>query len=390
MATNNKPNKMIHWIRQWFPKKGEAGGIDPVFLILVFCLLGFGLVMVASASYVSALHKFGDSYHYIRRQLYFAIGGIVLMFFITRLDYRAFRRVVLPFYIISVILLILVLIPGIGIVGGGARRWLGFGGFTFQPSEIAKLAIIMIFASYMAANYKRMKEFKVGLIYPAAALLLVCGLVAVETHISGAALIFLVGAVMIYVAGVNWKYFFGIGGAGAAGLVGLAFIVPYARTRIATMFNPEADPTGAGFQTIQSLYAIGSGGLLGLGLGQSRQKYLYIPEPQNDYIFSIVCEELGFIGALMVIILFVLLIWRGFVIAYHAKDKFGSLMVIGIVSRVAIQTILNIGVVTKSIPPTGISLPFFSYGGTALVILLVEMGIVLSVSRYSRLEGMRE
>lgn len=386
MATNKKTKKKI----QWLPKKGEAGGIDPVFLILVFCLLGFGLVMVASAGYVSALHKYGDSYHYIKRQLFFAILGVAAMLFITRFDYSVFRRFIPAYFGFSVLLLILVLIPGIGLEGGGARRWLGVGGFTFQPSELAKLAIIMLFASYMAANYKRMKEFKVGMLYPAAALFVVCFLVAIETHISGAILIFAVGAVMMFVGGVNLKYFFSIGGAGMAALAGFAWFVPYARTRIQTMMNPEADPTGAGFQTMQSLYAIGSGGLLGLGLGQSRQKYLYIPEPQNDYIFSIVCEELGFIGALMVIILFVLLIWRGFVIAYHARDKFGSLMVIGIVSRVAIQTILNIGVVTNSIPPTGISLPFFSYGGTALVVLLVEMGIVLAVSRYSRLEGMRE
>lgn len=386
MATKQKTKKKI----QWFAKKGEAGGIDPVFLILVFCLLGFGLVMVASASYVSALHKEGDSYHYIKRQLIFAIIGVALMLFITRFDYSVFRRFIPAYFGISVLLLILVLIPKVGIEANGARRWLGFGGLTFQPSELAKLAIIMLFASYMAANYKRMKEFKVGMIYPAAALFLVCFLVAIETHVSGAILIFAVGAVLMFVGGVNLKYFFSIGGAGIAALAGFAWLIPYARTRIETMMNPEADPTGAGFQTMQSLYAIGSGGLLGLGLGQSRQKYLYIPEPQNDYIFSIVCEELGFIGALMVIILFVLLIWRGFVIAYHAKDKFGSLMVIGIVSRVAIQTILNIGVVTNSIPPTGISLPFFSYGGTALVILLVEMGIVLAVSRYSRLEGMKE
>ena len=386
MAEAKKVKKKI----PWFPKKGAAGGIDLVFLILVFCLLGFGLIMVASASYVSALHKEGDSYYYIKRQLIYAAVGVIAMLFITRFDYSVFRRFIPHFYIGSVVLLILVLIPGIGIKAGGARRWLGFGGFTFQPSELAKLAIIMLFASYIAANYKRMKEFKVGLLYPAAALFVVCFLVAIETHISGAILIFAVGAVLIYVGGVNWKYFFGIGGAGIAALAGFAWLLPYARTRIITMMNPEADPTGAGFQTMQSLYAIGSGGLLGLGLGQSRQKYLYIPEPQNDYIFSIVCEELGFIGALMVIILFLLLIWRGFVIAYHARDKFGSLMVIGIVSRVAIQTILNIGVVTNSIPPTGISLPFFSYGGTALMVLLAEMGIVLAVSRYSNLEGAKE
>ncbi len=379
----NKPKKKLNC----FVPKGEAGGIDPVFLILVLCLLTFGLIMVASASYVSALHKYDDSYHYIKRQLIFAVVGVAAMLILPRFDYHFFRKFIPYLLVGSVILLILVLIPGIGIEGGGARRWLGFGGFTFQPSEIAKLGIIATFASYMAANSKKMKDFKVGILYPAIVLGVVCLLVAVETHISGAILIFAVGAVMIFVGGANLKWFLGIGFSGAAALAGFAWLTPYARTRIETMMNPEADPTGAGFQTMQSLYAIGSGGLLGLGLGQSRQKYLYIPEPQNDYIFSIVCEELGFIGAMMVIVLFVLLIWRGFVIAYHAKDKFGSLLVVGIISRVAIQTILNIGVVTNSIPPTGISLPFFSYGGTALMMLLFEMGIVLAVSRFSRLEA---
>lgn len=371
---------------KWFVKKGEAGGIDVVFLILVLCLLGFGLVMVASSSYVAALHKYDDSYYYIKRQLLFAIVGVVAMLVVPRFDYHALRRFALILLVVSVLMLMLVLIPGVGIKVNGARRWLGVGGFRFQPSEIAKLAVILVFASYMAANYKRMKEIKVGIIAPAAVLLLVCGLVAVETHVSGAILIFLVGAVMIFVGGADLKWFLGIGGVGGLLLAGFAFFTPYAKTRIDTWLNPFENPTGSGFQTIQSLYAIGSGGLLGLGLGQSRQKYLYIPEPQNDYIFSIVCEELGFIGAMMVIVLFVLLIWRGFVIAYHAKDKFGSLLVVGIISRVAVQAVLNIAVVTNSIPPTGISLPFFSYGGTALLMLLFEMGIVLAVSRYSRLE----
>ena len=378
--------------RKWdlFYKKGEAGGMDLVFTILVFCLLGFGLVMVASSSYVSALHNEGDSYYFIKRQLIYGVVGVMAMFLASRINYNSLRRFVPGIYITSVILLMLVLIPGIGLKINGARRWLGFGGFTFQPSELAKLAIILIFAAYMAANHNEMKKFKVGILWPGLALMLVCLLVAVETHLSGAILIFLVGVVMMVVGGISLKWFFGVGGLGATALGLFAWFTPYTRTRILTMMNPEADPTGDGFQTLQSLYAIGSGGLLGLGLGQSRQKYLYIPEPQNDYIFSIVCEELGFIGAMMVIILFVLLIWRGFVISFHSKDKFGSLIVIGIVSRVAIQTILNIGVVTNSIPPTGISLPFFSYGGTALVILMFEMGLVLSISRQSRMEVIKE
>lgn len=372
--------------KKWLVPRGTAGSIDLVFLILVLSLLAFGLVMVASASYVSALHKTGDSYTYIKRQLLFAVIGVALMLTVPHFNYQRLRKFSIALLIVAVIMLVMVLIPGIGIVANGARRWLGFGGFTFQPSEIGKLAIIVVFASYMSANYRRMKEFKVGILIPAAVLATVCFLVAIETHVSGAILIFLVGVVLMFVGGTNLKWFFTIGGVGAAALAGFAILTPYAKTRIDTWLNPFENVLGSGYQTVQSLYAIGSGGLLGLGLGQSRQKYLYIPEPQNDYIFSIICEELGFIGAMMVIVLFVLLIWRGFVIAYHAKDKFGSLLVVGIVSRVAIQAILNIAVVTNSVPPTGISLPFFSYGGTALVLLLIEMGIVLAVSRHSRME----
>lgn len=372
--------------KRWFVPKGEAGGIDPVFLILVLCLLAFGLVMVASASYVSALHKTGDSYTYIKRQLLYAVMGVAVMLAIPRFNYQRFRgKFAIILLAVAVVMLFMVLIPGIGIVRGGARRWLGFGGFTFQPSEIGKLAIIVFFSSYMSMNYRRMKEFSVGILRPAIFLCIVCILVAVETHVSGAILIFAVGAVLMFVGGASLKWFFGLGLAGVSAIGVFAFALPYARQRIYTWQHPFENVLGEGYQTVQSLYAIGSGGPFGLGLGQSRQKYLYIPEPQNDYIFSIVCEELGFVGALMVMILFVLLIWRGFVIAYHAKDKFGSLMVVGIISRVAIQAILNIAVVTNSVPPTGISLPFFSYGGTALMLLLVEMGIVLSVSRHARM-----
>ena len=383
--SNKEKKKKIRFL----PQKGEAGSIDIVFLILVLCLLGFGLVMVASSSYVSALYKYGDSYHFIKRQVLFAVAGIIVMLAVTRFDYHVFRRFVPALLIISIVLLVAVLIPHVGIKVNGARRWLGFGILRFQPSEIGKLALIMTYSSYMATFSKQMKQFKWGIMYPGALLLLICGLVAVETHISGAILIFLVGVVMIFVGGVNLKQFLLIGGGGAAALAGFAFLTPYARVRIDTWLHPFDDPSNKGFQTVQSLYAIGSGGLLGLGLGQSRQKYLYIPEPHNDYIFSIVCEELGFVGAMMVIVLFLLLVWRGFVIAYHANDKFGSLLVVGITTRVALQAILSICVVTNTIPPTGISLPFFSYGGTALLMLLAEMGLVLAVSRYSRLEGNR-
>lgn len=369
-----------------FLKRGEGGGIDLVFLLLVLVLLAFGLVMVASSSYVNALHNYKDSYYFIKRQLIWALVGIVVIFVASRMDYHVLRRKMLWILGISILFLILVYTP-LGIKVNGARRWLGFGPISFQPSELAKLAVIIALSAYITALGKRMKEFKIGILFPGLLLVVVCGLVAFETHISGAILIFLIGIVLIVVGGVSLKWFGSLAAAGTAALAGFAFLTPYAKTRIDTWLDPFIDPTGAGFQTIQSLYAIGSGGLFGKGLGLSRQKYLYIPEPQNDYIFSIICEELGFLGALLVIALFIMLIWRGFYIAYHAKDKFGSLLVIGIVSRVAIQAILNIAVVTNAIPPTGISLPFFSYGGTSLLLLLFEMGIVLAVSRQSRMEN---
>jgi len=367
--------------------KGSIGRVDIPFLLLVFALLIFGLIMVASSSHVFALYKYGDSYHYIKRQLFFAIVGIVIMFVSAFFDYHKFRKYAFPLLIIAVFLLILVLIPipGISIKANGARRWLNFG-VQFQPSEIGKFAIIVSFASYISANYKHMNKFKVGVFPLAVMLATVVGLVAVETHLSGAILILAIGAVMMFVGGVPIRYFVGAITAGVGGLAGIILFTPYMQSRIKMWLDPFSDPQGAGYQIIQSLYAIGSGGLMGLGLGQSHQKHLYIPEPQNDYIFSIALEELGFVGGLFIILLFVLLIWRGFYIAFHSRDKLGSLLVIGIVSRVAVQTVLNIAVVTNALPSTGISLPFFSYGGTALVMLLFEMGVVLSVSRFSYME----
>ncbi len=366
-------------------KSGALGKIDMPFLILVLVLLGIGLVMVASSSYVSAYYSKGDSYYYIKRQLFFAIFGIFVMLAVAFFDYHRFRKFAFPILCVAVILLILVLIPGIGVKVNGARRWLNFG-IQFQPSEIGKFAIIVSFASYISANYKHMGKFQIG-VFPLLCMLgSVVFLVAIETHLSGAILILAIGVIMMFVGGVALKYFAAAIGIGVAGLGGLILFTPYMQSRINMWLDPFSDPQGKGYQVIQSLYAIGSGGLLGLGLGQSRQKHLYIPEPYNDYIFSITAEELGFVGSLLIILLFVMLIWRGFTIAFHARDKFGSMLVIGIVSRIAVQTILNIAVVTNAIPSTGIGLPFFSYGGTSLLVLMFEIGVVLSVSRFSYLD----
>ena len=364
---------------------GSIGKPDFLFLFFVLILLVFGLIMVASSSHVSALYKYGDSYHYIKRQLFFAVAGVLIMLGVAFFDYHRLRKWSAGILLVAVFLLAFVLLPTpLSVKVNGARRWLNFG-VQFQPSEIGKFAVILTLASYISVNYKRMKEIKMS-VFPVIVLLIVVGLVAVETHLSGAILIFAIGAIMLFVGGFPAKYFLIAGGAGVAGLAGIVLFTPYMQSRIEMWLDPFKDAQGRGYQVIQSLYAIGSGGLLGLGLGQSRQKHLYIPEPQNDYIFSIALEELGFVGGVFIMLLFVLLIWRGFYIAFHARDKFGSLLVIGIVSRVAVQTILNIGVVTNALPSTGISLPFFSYGGTALVMLLVEMGVVLSVSRLSYID----
>lgn len=367
--------------------KGSVGRVDIPFLLLCLALLIFGLIMVASSSHVFALYKYDDSYYYIKRQAIFAVIGVVIMIAIAFFDYHRFRKYAFPLLIISVILLVLVLIPipGVSIKANGARRWLNFG-IQFQPSEIAKFGIIVSFASYISANFKHMQKFKVGILPLILMLGLVVGLVVLEPHLSGAILILAIGVIMMFVGGVPVKYFVGAIATGVTALAGIVLFTPYMQSRIKMWLDPFSDPQGAGYQVIQSLYAIGSGGLFGLGLGQSRQKHLYIPEPQNDYIFSIALEELGFVGGILILFLFIMLIWRGFKIAIHSRDKFGSLLVIGIISRVAVQTVLNIGVVTNALPSTGISLPFFSYGGTALVMLLFEMGVVLSVSRFSYME----
>lgn len=364
----------------------SIGKVDMPFLLLVLALLAIGLVMVASSSYVWSYYKNdGDSYFFIKRQLIFAVIGIIAMTGIALFDYHNWRKLAFPILVVAVILLILVYIPRVGVEVNGARRWLNFG-VQFQPSEVGKFAIILSFASYISANYRQMDKFKVGVLPMYGVLALVVGLVAFETHLSGAILILAIGVIMMFVGGVAYRYFLVPLGIGGVGLAGLMLLTPYMKSRFTIWLDPFSDPRGKGYQIVQSLYSIGSGGLLGLGLGQSRQKHLYIPEPQNDYIFAITAEELGFAGCLLIILLFVMLIWRGYKIAFHARDKFGALLVIGIVSRIAVQTILNIAVVTNAIPSTGIGLPFFSYGGTSLVILLAEIGIVLSVSRFSYLE----
>lgn len=380
------------------------GPMDLPFLMLTLMLTGIGLVMVFSASYASAYYdpnvaKNDPTYYFIRQAL-FGLAGVLLLYVVSKIDYQTFRWASVFVLIAAVALLILVFVPGIGQTRNNATRWIKLPVIPqFQPSEVAKLGVIMYFAARLSKrDTEKRKQYdrrklsgrfldlmdRIGLmeLVPYAVILVVvAALMLKEPHMSGTILILAGGAAVLFAAGVKIYWF--IGG-GALAVVGLWFIIQntdYMTSRIELWLNPWSDQLGKGYQTIQSLYAVGSGGLLGVGLGNSRQKFLYLPEPENDYIFSIVCEELGYIGAAIVLILFALLIIRGYWIAIHARDRFGALLVVGITTLMAVQVFLNIAVVTNLIPVTGISLPFFSYGGTALMIQLVEMGIVLSVSR---------
>lgn len=361
------------------------GPMDLPFFLLTLLLTGVGLVMLLSASFPSAYYETADPTYYFARQGLFALAGIAAMLILGRIDYHRLRDYGRPLMMLSVVLLILVLIPGIGIISHNARRWLGIRRiFTFQPSEIAKVAVVIYFSDLIDRKRDRMGTFEDGIRPFALWLVLLGGLVAKEPHLSGAILIMGVGAILMLVGGIQLRWVFGAVGAAAAGLWFILFVIGYNTSRITMWLDPWSDAQDKGFQLVQSLISIGSGGLLGVGLGKSRQKFLYLPEEHNDFIFAVVCEELGLIGAALIMLLFSALILRGFWIALRARDRFGTLLVVGAIGLVAMQTFLNIGVVTGLLPTTGISLPFFSYGGTAIMIQLAEMGIVLSVSRQMR------
>ena len=362
------------------------GKIDITFLTLTMILLVIGLIMLFSASYSYALTYYGNSFKFIIRQLLFAVVGVGFMFFVSKIDYRIYMRFALPLYVVAIILLIAVYgFPEVANV----HRWITIGPIQFQPSEIGKLAIVVLFAYLISKNSDSMGKLSFIMIL-LVLLGVVCALVLFETHVSATVLIFCMGIVMIFVGGLSKKLTaIGLvltGGVAVTAVFVIKYYLGYASDRIMAWLDPWSYPINEGYQTIQSLRAIGSGGILGRGLGQSRQKYLWIPEPHNDFIFSVVCEELGLIGAMIIIIIFCALVWRGFTIAMRSQDKFGSLLALGLTFQVGLQVALNIMVVTNTIPNTGISLPFFSYGGTALLLLLAEMGIILSVSRASSLE----
>ena len=365
----------------------QAGKIDNIFLSLVLIILTLGLVMLFSASFAFSYAQYGNSYKFIMRQGAFGVIGVGVMLAVSKIDYHIWRKFAWIIYGISMLMLVILLILPPMLKGKDVKRWFVIGPINFQPSEIAKFAVILLFSSLIAANYKQMKRigflaFLIGILG------ITCVLVVFEPHLSATVLIFSIGIVLMIVGGLQmrWIALGGLGGLGAGALLIVSGVINYGSDRLKYWRDPWLDPVGKGFQTIQSLLAIGSGGIMGRGIGQSRQKYLWLPEPHNDFIFAIVCEELGLVGAMVVVLLFALLVWRGFTIAMRAPDKFGSLLAIGLTFQVGLQAMLNIFVVTNTIPNTGISLPFFSYGGTSLVLLLAEMGIVLSVSRGSNID----
>ena len=357
---------------------------DLPFFLTVLLLLALGVVMVLSASFPRAYYDpghitGGNAAYYFVRQLLFAAAGVGAMLLASRLPMGFYRRYTLPFLLVTLVLLALV--PVVGVRANGSRRWLGVGGLTLQPSELAKLAVILSFALLICRFRSRMRSFRWGILPFAGILGALVGLLILEPHFSASVILIAVGGVMLFLGGVPLGYFAAAGLTAGGGLAVLLTLFPYASSRIVTWRDPFSSSSDEGYQIVQSLYSIGSGGLSGLGLGASRQKYLFLPEEHNDFIFSVVCEELGFIGAALIVLLFMMLILRGYWIAMHCRDRFSCLVCAGITTLLALQVFLNVAVVTNLIPCTGISLPFFSYGGTALLIQLFEMGIILSASR---------
>ena len=378
--------------RQLAKEKTTYKSFDFILFITVLILLALGIIMVLSASSPSALATTGSSYTYVLKQLLSAIIGIVAMLILSKVDYRIYGRFYKVIYVVSLLVLLLVLVPGLGRTVNGARRWINLPVVSsFQPSELTKVGLIVFYAVYLTKHKDELKNIWKGFFKPFLILApIILVLLGIQSHFSASVLIILVVAVMMIVAGTKVSHFVTFGTIGATAGIGLMYILAkyfqiggFRLTRITAFLNPWEDAQDSGWQIIQSLYAIGSGGLFGEGLGNSKQKYLYISEPHNDFIFAVLAEELGFVGCVVVILLFAIFIWRGILIAMKAPDMFGSLLATGITALIGLQAIINIAVVTSSMPVTGMALPFFSYGGTSLIILLCAVGVLLNISRQS-------
>lgn len=384
MPNNNeqivvKPSKWKSFKDTYF----LTGSIDIPFLGLTIALLTIGLIMLFSASYPYAYYYKDSSYYYFIRQIFFAVAGLVAMLLMSKINYKILKAIYKPVFVVTIALLVIVLFYHTNVQN--FKRWIPLGSVTVQPSDLAKFTIILTLAVYISKYYKKMKTMKYGILIPIGIIAIFCGLIYLEHHLSCTILMFFIGACLMFAGGSDWKLFaFGLAVIVLLGFLVVSFptlIENYAGKRIVAWLDKDYDPLNGRWQTNNSLYAIGSGGFFGVGLGNSKQKYLYVSEPQNDFIFSIVCEELGFLGAAIIIALFAALVIRGLIIASRCKDKFGSLLIIGVVAQIGLQVVLNILVVTDTLPNTGFAFPFFSYGGTAIFMLLFEIGVVLSVSR---------
>ena len=348
----------------------------------VLVLAVFGLVMIYSSSYIWAEYKFGDAFRYAKQQGLFLIVGTSLMIFVSKIDYKIYKEKAWNIFVICIVLLILVLIPGIGSVRNGSRSWFGIGSFGIQPSEFAKLSLIILTSKYLTNSNKFLKDIKKGVIPILLILFAVFGLIMLQPDFGTGMIIVVSIITMLFIAGVNMKFFFGLGAIGVVGIIFLILIAPYRMDRITSFIDPWKDPLGTGFQIIQSLYAIGPGGLLGMGFLNSRQKHFYLPEPQTDFIFSIISEEFGILGILIVAALFVSILYFGIKIALKCDDSFGKYLAFGMTFQIIVQAIMNLMVVIGLIPVTGVTLPFLSYGGSSLLISMVSIGILLNISRY--------
>ena len=384
MPNNNeqivvKPSKWKSFKDTYF----LTGSIDIPFLGLTIALLTIGLIMLFSASYPYAYYYKDSSYYYFIRQIVFAVAGLVAMLLMSKINYKILKAIYKPVFVVTIALLVIVLFHHTNVQN--FKRWIPLGPVSIQPSDLAKFTIILTLAVYISKYYKKMKTMKYGILIPVGIIAIFCGLIYLEHHLSCTILMFFIGACLMFAGGSDWKLFaFGLAVIVLLGFLVVSFptlIENYAGKRIVAWLDKDYDPLNGRWQTNNSLYAIGSGGFFGVGLGNSKQKYLYVSEPQNDFIFSIVCEELGFLGAAIIIALFATLVIRGLIIASRCKDKFGSFLIIGVVAQIGLQVVLNILVVTDTLPNTGFALPFFSYGGTAIFMLLFEIGVVLSVSR---------
>ncbi len=355
--------------------------IDMTLFITIIIISIFGLIMIYSSSYVWAEYKFNDPFKFVKNQLLFFIIGIFLMIFISKIDYKKYLENANKLLLIAIILLILVLIPGIGTIRNGSRSWFGIGSFGIQPSEAAKLILIIFTAKYLSHNQKVIKDVKKGVVPILLITLFIFGLIMLQPDFGTGVILVMSVIGLLFVAGANLKFFLSLGILGVIGIVVLILIAPYRLERIVSFINPWSDPLGSGFQIIQSLYAIGPSGLFGYGFLKSRQKHFYLPEPQTDFIFSIIAEEFGFMGIIIVASLFLIIIYRGFKIARSTNDLFSKYLAFGITFELAFQAMLNLMVVVGLIPVTGVTLPFLSYGGSSLLITLGGMGILLNISR---------